>query len=114
LQAELLVPPSGIGKLRVGQGVKLRYEAFPYERYGIRHATVSWVSAVGANGRSGPGFRALAGLDEQAIRMDGQLRPLLVGMGGRADVVVGRRSLVSYAFEPLRRLKENLAEGPTK
>lgn len=114
LQAELLVPPSGIGKLRVGQGVKLRYEAFPYERYGIRHATVSWVSAVGANGRSGPAFRALAGLDEQAIRTDGQLRPLLVGMGGRADVVVGRRSLLSYAFEPLRRLKENLAEGPTK
>jgi hypothetical protein len=33
-------------------------------------------------------------------------------MGGQADVVVGRRSLVSYAFEPIRALKENLAEPP--
>jgi hypothetical protein len=31
-------------------------------------------------------------------------------MGGRADVVVGRRSLVSYAFEPVRMLRESLAE----
>jgi hypothetical protein len=31
-------------------------------------------------------------------------------MGGRAEVVVGRRSVISYAFEPLRQIQENLAE----
>jgi hypothetical protein len=30
-------------------------------------------------------------------------------MTGRASVVVGRRSLVSYAIEPLRQLRESLA-----
>jgi hypothetical protein len=30
-------------------------------------------------------------------------------MGGRADVVVGRRSLISYAFEPLRQLRESVS-----
>jgi hypothetical protein len=33
-------------------------------------------------------------------------------MGGLADVVVGRRSLVSYAVEPIRALRENLADTP--
>lgn len=114
LEAELRVPPSGIGKLKVGQGVKLRYEAFPYERHGVRRASVSWVSAAGASGTAGPTFRALAGLQDQAISVDGQSRPLLAGMGGRADVVVGRRSLASYAVEPLRRLREGLADGPPR
>jgi HlyD family secretion protein len=114
LQAELTVPPSGIGKIKLGQGVKLRYAAFPYERYGVRYATVQWVSAVGAGESRPAGFRALAGLEEEAVRIDGQLRPLLAGMGGRADIVVGRRSLVSYAFEPLRRLREDLSAGPRR
>jgi hypothetical protein len=32
-------------------------------------------------------------------------------MGGRADVLVGRRSLASYAFEPIRQIRENMAPG---
>jgi hypothetical protein len=30
-------------------------------------------------------------------------------MGGEASVIVGRRSLASYAFEPLRQMREALA-----
>jgi multidrug efflux pump subunit AcrA (membrane-fusion protein) len=114
LQAELALPPTVIGKVKSGQGVKLRYEAFPYERYGVRYATVHWVSSAGVDGKDGPAFRALAGLAEETIRIDGQVRPLLAGMGGRAAIVVGRRSLISYAFEPLRQLRENLAGAPGK
>ena len=33
--------------------------------------------------------------------------------GWTARVTVGRRTLISYVFEPLRKLKENLAE-PTE
>jgi hypothetical protein len=114
LEAELAVPPAGIGKIKLGQSVKLRYDAFPFERYGVRYATVNWVSSVSADGKDGPVFRALAGLRQQAVTIDGQPRPLLAGMGGRADVVVGRRSLAAYALERLRRLKESVAGGEGK
>jgi hypothetical protein len=33
-------------------------------------------------------------------------------MTGRAAVIVGRRSLASYAIEPLRQLRESLAVEP--
>jgi hypothetical protein len=33
-------------------------------------------------------------------------------MTGRAAIIVGRRSLASYALEPLRQLRESLAAGP--
>jgi hypothetical protein len=35
-------------------------------------------------------------------------------MGGRADIVVGRRSLIAYAFEPIRMLRESLADAPRR
>jgi hemolysin D len=119
LQAELTVPQIGVGRIKPGQGVKLMYDAFPYERYGVRHGTVRWVSPAAianrdAGGKDQVAFRALAEVVDETIRVDGQPRPLAAGMGGRADVVIGRRTVLSYAFEPIRRLKENLADAPAR
>jgi hypothetical protein len=57
-------------------------------------------------------FRAHVAIADVAIRVDGESRPLKAGMTGRAQVVVGRRPLITYAFEPLRQLRENLASVP--
>jgi membrane fusion protein len=114
LQAELTVPQSGVGRLGKGQRVKLLYDAFPYQRYGARHGSVRWLGAAGVAADGGAGFRALADVDEEAVWAEGRQRPLRAGMAGRAEVVVGRRSLLSAAFEPLRQLRENLAEPPPK
>ena len=53
-------------------------------------------------------FRGLADLGEQSIRVDGEDRPFLPGMKGNALIVVGRRSVISHAFAPLRQLQESL------
>ena len=108
--AELTVPENGVGRVVAGQEVKLLYDAFPYERYGARHGRVRWVSPASvtkddapaaATKSGGPAFRALVDLDETTVLVKGGPRPLLRGMGGRGRVVVGRRSLLSDAFEPL-------------
>jgi multidrug efflux pump subunit AcrA (membrane-fusion protein) len=112
LQGELVVPEAGVPLVRPGQGVKLRYDAFPYQRYGIRFGTIKWLGPSGVTARDSGAFRALVDLDDDSIRVHGQKRPLLPGMGGQADVVIGKRSLVSYAFEPIRALRENFAEPP--
>jgi multidrug resistance efflux pump len=119
LQAELTVPQIGVGRIKPGQGVKLMYDAFPYERYGVRQGTVRWVSPAAVAGKDAGNkdqvtFRALAEVVDDTIRVDGQPRPIAAGMGGRADVVIGRRTLLAYAFEPIRRLKENLADAPAR
>jgi multidrug efflux pump subunit AcrA (membrane-fusion protein) len=109
LQAELTVPPRGVSRLKPGQGAKLLYDAFPYQRYGVRSGTVRWTSPAGVSVDGTSAFRALVDLTDKTILVDGQSRPLLAGMGGRAEVVVGRRTLIGYALEPLRQLKESLA-----
>jgi membrane fusion protein len=109
LQAELQLPERGMALVRVGQPVKLMYDAFPYERYGVHFGTLRWVSPASTAGPQGAGFRALAQLDSTSVGVAGQRRPVLPGMTGQASVVVGRRSLASYAIEPLRQLRESLA-----
>jgi membrane fusion protein len=111
LQAELVVPQRGLARLTAGQAVKLRYDAFPYQRYGIRFGTLKWISPATASPSEGASFRALADIDEQTLRIGDQDRAVLPGMGGEASVIVGRRSLASYAFEPLRQMREAMASG---
>ncbi len=112
LQAELTVPQSGLALIRQGQPVKLLYSAFPYQRYGVRHGTVRWTSPAGVIVNETPSFRVFVDLSDVVVRVNGQPRPLMAGMGGTARVIVGSRSLISYAFEPLRQLRENLAPPP--
>jgi multidrug resistance efflux pump len=108
LQAELRVPQRGLAHLRPGQLVKLRYQAFPYQRFGVRHATLRWISPMTSEPGSGS-FRALATLDEQRRRGDDAALSTLAGMVGEAVIVVGRRTLASYAVEPLRTITETLS-----
>jgi membrane fusion protein len=112
LVVEMEVPASGIGRVRSGQDVRLLYTAFPYQRYGVRFAQVTWVGSASGAATLGDsaGFRARAKPDEKIIRVDGADRALMPGMGGTARVVVERRRLIAYAFSPLMRLREAVAE----
>jgi membrane fusion protein len=111
LQAELMVPQRGLALVAPDQPVKLQYDAFPYQRYGVRYATVRWVSPSSSGSGDAAAFRVLADLDEQSLRIGDNARPVKPGMGGQAAIIVGRRSLASYAFEPLRQMREAMAAG---
>lgn len=111
LQAELTVPQRGLALLRSGQVVKLRYDAFPYQRFGVRHGTLRWISPAVSPPSTSGAFRALAELDEQLLHINGEPLAVLPGMAGQASIVVGRRTLASYAIEPLRRMREAMSSG---
>jgi multidrug efflux pump subunit AcrA (membrane-fusion protein) len=108
LQAELNVPQNGVGRITTGQEVKLLYDSFPFQRFGVKSGIVRWISPAAVSNKGQSAFRVLVDPAERMISVEGQQRPLLPGMGGLAQIVVGRRSLISYAFEPIRQLRENM------
>jgi hemolysin D len=112
LQAELSVPETGIGKLKIEQGVKLKYDAFPYQRHGVKYGRLSWLSPARGEGESSGLFKARAELSDKEVVLNGQPHRLAPGMRGQAEIVIGKRSLVSYVLEPLRQLQENFADVP--
>lgn len=110
MAAELFVPSRGAGMLEVGQKVRLRYQAFPYQQFGFGGGTIAAVSGtvlapdeVRAPGvtLAQPSVRVLVKLDEDAVsayRRRFNLRP---GMLLSADVVIARRSLFQWLLDPV-------------
>jgi len=109
LKVRLLLPETGLPRLAVGQRMRFFADAFPYQRYGTLTGTLSWISPSAVSSRDGQQFVAVATLDRDAFQIGTQSVPLRVGMRGEARIVVGNRTLIEYALEPVRQLRENLA-----
>jgi multidrug efflux pump subunit AcrA (membrane-fusion protein) len=104
----LILSETALPKLKVGQRVRFFFEAFPYQRYGAVNAKLDWISPSAVSSAEGPHFVGLASLDKP--EKGRKPLPLAVGMRGDARIVVGRRTLIEYAFEPIKQLRENMRE----
>jgi membrane fusion protein len=96
LQGVMRVPESGVSLIAPGQAVRLRLDAFPYQRFGVRTGVVRSAAAPVDSRGGAAGFVAVVDLDHSDFMIEGRGRAVLPGMGGRADVVIGRRSLLAY------------------
>ena len=106
--ARLLLSESGLPKLAIGQKVRFFFDAFPYQRYGAVDAKLDWISPSAVTTPEGSHFVGLASLEENK-KPKSKVQPR-VGMRGEARIVVGRRTLIEYAFEPIRQLRENIRD----
>ena len=100
-----------MARIAVGQRVRFFADAFPYQRYGTLTGTLSWMSPSAVSSREGQQFVALATLDRESFIYRGHEAILRAGMRGEARVIVGSRTLIEYALEPVRQLRENLGSA---
>jgi len=108
-RAQLTLSETGLPKLTGGQRVRLFFDAFPYQRYGVVNATLDWVSPSAVSSPQGSHFVALASIEPGRLSKPGKLA-FRVGMGGEARIVVGQRTMAEYAFEPIRQMRENFRD----
>src|SRR5689334_22226584 len=116
MHVELLVPTRAIGFVTKGQEVVLRYDAFPYERFGQYRGVVSdigrnvWTAGerVGPLSAREPVYRVDVALDKQSVSALGQEFPLRPGMLVNADLLLEKRTLLEWIFEPVLQLKGRL------
>ena len=111
LEAHLYSPSRSIGFVHAGQDVLLRYLAYPHQKFGMYKASVTAVSRnplppgelgfTPADGSREPVYRIKVALEGQAIRAYGRLEPLQPGMQVEADILLDRRRLIEWVFEPL-------------
>jgi multidrug resistance efflux pump len=110
-RARLTLNEAGLPKLAVAQHIRYFFEAFPYQRYGAVTGKLDWISPSAVTSSDGSHFVALGSLDSSAISpRPGQILPLRVGMRGEAHIIVGGRTLIEYAFEPIRQLRESMKQ----
>ena len=116
MHVELLVPTRAVGFVKPGQEVVLRYEAFPHERFGQYAGMVTtigrdvWTQGerIGPLSAKEPVYRVDVKVDRQSVSALGQEYALRPGMLVNADLLLERRTLLEWIFEPVMSLKGRL------
>lgn len=109
LVAELYVPSRAIGFMKRGQQVRLLYDAFPYQRFGVGTGEIEAVSATvlapaevtAALKIEEPVYRVLAGLKRESVTAFGSEAPLQFGMALTADIVLEQRTFLEWLLDPV-------------
>lgn len=114
LQAQVLVPSQAIGFVHPGTEVVLHYQAFPYQKFGLQKGKVLTVSRSalspnevtllmggGQNPSTDPLYLVRVDLTSQKVRAYGHDEPLRPGMALDADMLLDRRLIFEWLFEPL-------------
>jgi membrane fusion protein len=124
LQAHLFAPSGAVGFVRPNQEVRLRFEAFPYQKYGYQTGRVLQVSRTPlaapelaglalpgpalADGMVEPMFRITVAMEPGGMHDLAATQPLVAGMRMEADVLLERRRLVEWLFAPVLGLTNRL------
>ena len=120
LRAEVWVSNEDIGFVREGQTVKLKFAAFPFQKYGMVEGVVEHVSADSAdsntnNASAGPNaersgqraqplvYKALVAMNAMHLTMHGQRFALTPGMQTNAEILLGTRTVAEYLLSPVRK-----------
>jgi hemolysin D len=116
LRAEVWVSNQDVGFIRKGQTVKLKFAAFPFQKYGMVEGTVEHVGAdsadsaaqnvsasQGRQGRQQPlHYKTLIKLKAMQLEMKGERYKLGVGMQTHAEIMLGTRTVLEFLLSPVQ------------
>jgi HlyD family secretion protein len=90
--------------LREGLPVKLKFNAFPYQRYGVINGTLEYVSpATKVSAQSHQTvYEARVSLERDYYTVSSVKYPLRYGMMANVEIVVRERRLIDLALDPFR------------
>ena len=106
--AEVMVLNKDVGLLKPGQLVKLKYDAYAFQDFGIKRGWLTSISPDAVIDESiGPMFKCVVELEENTMRIKGYDKPLMFGMKGTAEMMTDRQSVLLMLLSPLRQLYES-------
>ncbi len=109
LIAELLLPTRSAGFVQVGNNTRLRFDAFPYQRFGFIESEITRIdrALIAPNEvqlpitLQEPVYRLRAKLNQQQMQAYGQSFELKSGMLFEADIMLEQRTLIEWLLEPI-------------
>ncbi|HIF9343740.1 TPA: HlyD family secretion protein [Photobacterium damselae] len=114
---ELYAPSRSMGFLKVGQNVRLRFDAFPYEKFGVQTGTIANISKSSIapemienrrllkNTEVEGLYRVKVELSKSTITVYGKEETLISGMTVTGDIELDTRKVYEWILEPLYTVK---------
>lgn len=111
VEVEAQIDSSEVGLVAIGTPARVKVDTFPYQKFGTLNGTVSVVSMDSFNRETSNGatpgkdgayfFSTHLTLGSERLRFPGTAAPLRPGMTVTAEIIIGRRSIMSYLLRPL-------------
>ena len=130
LEVEAMINNRDVGFVSDGQEAKIKVDTFSFTRYGLLHGRVTSISgdailrdkppapgetagtASGASSSEPKGqelsYSARLSLDEKQMNIDGRTVNLSPGMAVTAEIITGRRKIISYLLSPIAKYSHDV------
>ncbi|WP_107805885.1 HlyD family efflux transporter periplasmic adaptor subunit [Nodularia spumigena] len=109
LKANMPIQDSGF--LNVGMPVKIKFDAFPFQEYGIIQGKVSRISPDSKTTQTPAGnietYELEITLEQQYIHNGATRIPLTPGQTANAEVIVRQRRVIDFVLDPFKKLHKN-------
>jgi membrane fusion protein len=119
LEAEVWLSSKAAAMVNKGMAVKIKYDAFPFQRYGIAKGEVLAIDKVPSQpvalpfrfDLQEPGYRMRVQLRQQSMQVSQKNAALMAGTLLTAEIVLESRSVLAWVIEPIRHLQARLDDG---
>jgi HlyD family secretion protein len=104
------MPTTDSGSLREGLAVKLKFDAYPFQDYGILEGKLLKISPTTtlvetANGKVEM-YRLEVSLNQTCMKTANQCIPLRPGDTATAEVIVRQRRIIDFVLDPFKKLQK--------
>lgn len=103
--------PTESGFLKVGMPVKVKFDAYPFQDYGVQAGAVTWLSPNSKMTETAEGkqetFELKIKLAKSYLTGGGQKIALTPGQTATAEVVVRQRRLIDLVIDPFKKLQQD-------
>ena len=117
LQAEVQINSADVGYVKLHDPVRIKIDAFPFQKHGLIKGQLDKLGQDAftkdpSSNQAGPYYLGRATLKHNELRHLPRNAPLIPGMTLSAEIVVGKRSVMSYVLYPVMRGLSEAAREP--
>jgi HlyD family type I secretion membrane fusion protein len=102
-----VLPNREAGTVQTGMKVQIKFDAFPYQEYGVVPGKVISISPdAEVDERIGAVYQVKIALDRKAVTHEGRTIELKAGQTAQAEIVTRRRRIIDILLDPIQKLRE--------
>lgn len=103
-----MLPSQEAGLVEAGMPVNVKFDAFPYQDYGVVEGTVTSISPdADINEATGATYQVEIALEQTSMQHQGKEVPLRAGQTATAEIIVSQRRIISLVLDPIRKLQNS-------
>ncbi|GAB1541071.1 HlyD family type I secretion periplasmic adaptor subunit [Scytonema sp. NUACC21] len=104
------MPSTESGFLKAGMSVKIKFDAYPFQEYGIVQGKVTWISPDSKTSETPQGnietYELEVALDESYLHNGNKHIPITPGQTATAEVIVRQRRVIDFLLDPFKKLQK--------